>query len=587
MSKTPGLKPDPLLGTTIDGKYKILDRLAGGGMGVVYEAQHEWMERRVALKVLHRHLADNQDYVTFLKRFKREAQLASKITHPNAVTLYDFGIVDEMPYLAMQFIEGRNLRALIAEEGPLAIKRSIDLMKQVCSATCAAHDLNIIHRDLKPDNIMISRAADGAEIAHVLDFGVAKVTNDDGGTSGAMTMAGKTVGTPRYMSPEQILAKDLDARTDIYALAVVLYEMLSGDIPFEANSSMQLMFHHINTKPRSFNKELKIPRALEAVVLKALAKEKEKRQATVAEFAAELEKAITPKPRRKSASETLAPMGVKAAQVLETARNAVPQINPTRKQTHLTVGVLATILLGILALTLFPKKESELIVEKTTPTVLALDRVSTESKAAKSDATKAPASTDEDFAKGAATTESAPKVKEQAEKIDHSKQRARLGLIQSPEEAISSIEEPATLEIEHELQPLILPEAAEQMLNNPPAPDSQEEISMLALENDVATDGPKSTASENEKLSETQTTDDATASKESENAEKLAKENQPKPAADSISSLIEKLASENRKERETAAIALQNMGNKPVTSLYFCAQTLQPKGSLLVFIYSW
>ena len=282
---------DSLIGELFDDKYRVSSKLGGGGMGLVFEAHHEWMERRVALKVLRPTFIDADEYGIFLERFKREAQTASRINHPNAVTIYDFGIYKQMPYLAMQFIEGMSLSELIKKNGPIEEKRAVNILIQVLDASIAAHAIQIIHRDIKPDNVMISSSTEGTETAHVLDFGIAKVL-DNSEANANMTLPGKTVGTPRYMSPEQVLAKPIDARTDIYALGLVLYEMLSGDIPFKADSSMQLMFHHVNTEPlpiREVCAVAKTSKTLEGIVMKALEKEPANRFQTAAEMKEALE----------------------------------------------------------------------------------------------------------------------------------------------------------------------------------------------------------------------------------------------------------------------------------------------------------
>jgi len=286
-------KSDPRIGKIIDRKYKILSRVGDGGMGVVYKAEHELMGRLVAVKVLHRHLVADQNYDTFMQRFQREARTASQINHPNAVTIYDFGISEETAYLVMEFVEGKSLKQVLADEGHLDIERAAAIFAQVCDAVAAAHRLGIVHRDLKPDNIVLSME-DGKEVAQVLDFGIAKVLTEQQDTSVTMTQAGTTLGTPRYMSPEQVLGKTLDARSDVYSLAVVLYEMLTGDIPFKADSAMELMLKHVNESPismRSFQ-GIKIHREIEAVVMRGLQKDVKERYQKIGELSNDFLQAV-------------------------------------------------------------------------------------------------------------------------------------------------------------------------------------------------------------------------------------------------------------------------------------------------------
>lgn len=284
-------KKDPFLGKTLEGKYKIETKLGGGGMGAVYKGTHLLMKRTVAVKVLHPALAGLPGDDEFLRRFQREARTSSKIHHPNAIAIYDFGIEDETPYIVMEFNTGRSLKDILAKDGPLSIERTLNILQQVCSAVDEAHAHGIVHRDLKPDNIMISENRDGSDRAVVLDFGIAKILSDDANTDTQLTKAGGLVGTPQYMSPEQGLGQQCDARSDIYSLGIITYEMLTGDVPFQSDSMMQLVLKHMNEKPisaREFNKKAGIPEDVDAAVMKALEKKPDDRQATVMQFFQEL-----------------------------------------------------------------------------------------------------------------------------------------------------------------------------------------------------------------------------------------------------------------------------------------------------------
>jgi serine/threonine protein kinase len=288
-------KADSLIGSTIDSKYLLLERIGLGAMGAVYKAEHTMMGRIVALKLLHRHLTGAEDD-EFFKRFQREARTACKIEHPNAVTLYDFGIHNEQAYIVMQYNPGRTLKTILAKEGPLSAQRTLQIMEQVCPAIAAAHKLGIVHRDLKPDNIMCRIDEEGIERVQVLDFGLAKVMGDPEGPINTMTKNGIVMGTPHYMAPEQALGKQLDARSDIYALGITLYEMLSGKVPFNSDSAVELMLKHISDKPTPLRKLLRkgeIPSELEAVVNRSLKKEPKNRQQTVSEFLDQIRSAVT------------------------------------------------------------------------------------------------------------------------------------------------------------------------------------------------------------------------------------------------------------------------------------------------------
>ncbi len=218
---------DTLVGRVLDGRFKIEAPLGAGGMGAVYTAVQTSVGRKVAIKLIHNRLGDNRDAT---KRFLREARLASKLNHPNSVNVIDFGRTsDGLMYIAMERVAGDELKTVL-ENGPLAPKRAIAIAKQVAAALAAAHAEGIVHRDLKPANIMVTKQATTGELIKVLDFGIAKMVGQEDRTQ--LTQTGAMVGTPLYMSPEAVRGDELDSRADLYALGVVLYEMLAGRPPF-------------------------------------------------------------------------------------------------------------------------------------------------------------------------------------------------------------------------------------------------------------------------------------------------------------------------------------------------------------------
>ena len=235
-----------LVGQVIADRYHIIKKLGEGGMGAVYLGEHVKMGRKSAIKVMNPGMAADPDAIS---RFNREASNASRISHPNVCQIYDFGETTEgVIYLAMEFIEGSALTALIEKEGALPPARAGKILKQSADALASAHDLGIVHRDLKPDNIMIVQGRDGSDIVKVVDFGIAKaVAGDEAGQK--VTKTGLVVGTPEYMSPEQLSGDKLDGRSDIYSLGLVFYRMLTGVLPFQADSAQETMIKRLTDEP--------------------------------------------------------------------------------------------------------------------------------------------------------------------------------------------------------------------------------------------------------------------------------------------------------------------------------------------------
>jgi serine/threonine protein kinase len=294
-SKTDG-RLDPLVGTVLAGRYEVLRRIGEGGMGAVYEARHTVINKRVAVKVLLERLVEKRELVG---RLLKEARLASAIGHENIVDVTDFGTTeDARSFVVMEYLDGEPLSALLVREAPLPAGRCLNIVRQVVSALEAAHAKGIIHRDIKPENIYLIRRDDD-DFVKVVDFGVSKAvrTADDGPESLHLTRTGMLFGTPLYMSPEQARgAEDVDERADIWAVGVVLYECITGEVPFRANNYLQVIAQVLNTEavpPSRMLPELGIPSAVEAVVMKALAKDRDLRYQTMTELLADLERLRT------------------------------------------------------------------------------------------------------------------------------------------------------------------------------------------------------------------------------------------------------------------------------------------------------
>ncbi|HEX7476351.1 MAG TPA: serine/threonine-protein kinase [Polyangiales bacterium] len=277
---------DPLIGSTIAGRYRIQARVGSGAMGAVYRAVQSGLGRPVALKVLKRDLAWGGDTV---QRFRREAQAMSALNHPNTVRVFDFGATDEgLLYLAMELLEGEPVTERLAHARALSVKESVLLAQQVLRSVGEAHVKGIVHRDLKPDNIFLARVqGEAAPIVKVLDFGIAKAVEGERKIDQFETLDGTVFGTPRYMAPEQAAGKALDPRTDLYAVGIILYEFLAGQPPFVDTDAVVVMAKHIREAPVPLCKaapQRGIPRSLEAVVSKALEKDAHKRFQSADEF---------------------------------------------------------------------------------------------------------------------------------------------------------------------------------------------------------------------------------------------------------------------------------------------------------------
>ena len=273
-----------LVGTMLAGRYHISKKIAEGGMGTVYQAEHMLIHKLVAVKVLHGEMSQDAEMVV---RFQREAQAAAAIDHPNICAATDFGRTSYGEFfMVMEYLDGRGLDQLMTSLEPLGPQRTVHIAQQICAVLEQAHRLGIIHRDLKPENIMILSLESDSDYVKVMDFGVARI-QFAGETSVRLTKAGVVYGTPAYMSPEQVTGEDIDARADLYSLGVMMYEMLTGHIPFNGSTVPKVMTQHLNqlpTPPRVRAPQAVIPEAIEAIVLKLLAKKPQDRFQSAAEL---------------------------------------------------------------------------------------------------------------------------------------------------------------------------------------------------------------------------------------------------------------------------------------------------------------
>jgi serine/threonine-protein kinase len=278
---------DPYLGRDIAGQFRVLEKIGSGGMGAVYKAEQPEMRRFVAIKILHSRYLSRQDLVT---RFKREARAMSHLSHPNTARVFLYGQLDDGAcYFVMEYLEGRNLAQHVRKEGPMDPHRAINVMIQTCGALEEAHRSGIVHRDLKPENIFLTSQGGIADFPKVLDFGLAKISERQMRPGSLiLTQEGMVFGTPEFMSPEQARGETLDGRSDIYSLGIILYELLTGKLPFEAGQPMEFIQKHIKETPIPLSErapDRTFPDGLEAVMNRALAKSPEHRFASAAEFA--------------------------------------------------------------------------------------------------------------------------------------------------------------------------------------------------------------------------------------------------------------------------------------------------------------
>jgi eukaryotic-like serine/threonine-protein kinase len=275
----------------LDGRYRLLDTLGKGSVGAVYKAEHLWMHKTVAIKLLRPEVISSEEAV---KRFAREARLASLMDNAHCVNVYDFAQApDGTYYLAMEFLEGQTLHKTIRKEKRLPLDQCREIFLPILEALSAAHSLGVVHRDMKPENVMLLNRGGPYPFVKILDFGIAK--GDPGEDGAQLTRVGFTVGTPEYMSPEQATAIEIDGRADLYSTGIMLFECATGRRPFLGSSAVEIASAHVNKKPPSPREtcpEAGISPALEAIILKAIEKEPSNRFPDAASFARALAKAI-------------------------------------------------------------------------------------------------------------------------------------------------------------------------------------------------------------------------------------------------------------------------------------------------------
>ncbi len=343
----PASTPDPLVGRLIDGRYRVQGVLGQGGMGLVYEAQHEVLGTRLALKLLRSEVWGDEEA---LARLKREAQAASAIGHENIVDVRDFGrLRDGSTYVVMELVEGDDLLKALRASGPMPWRRARAIARQIADALGAAHAAGIVHRDLKPENVILTARRGEPDFVKLVDFGIALV---QGGAK--ITQAGRVVGTPEYMSPEQCAGVGVDHRVDVYALGVLLYEMTTGSLPFSSPDLLELVRKHIQEAPRP-PRELApdLPPAFEALILRCLAKRPARRFQSMAEVAEALDALETgdvapPPPEDLRGSEPPIARdptrsGSRLASRPDGTTSVPAEVAPARRSPMLVLGLVAAV----------------------------------------------------------------------------------------------------------------------------------------------------------------------------------------------------------------------------------------------------
>jgi len=324
-----------LVGQIIADRYHIVQKLGEGGMGQVYLSQHVRMKRKSAVKVMNPGMVHDHDAIS---RFNREAENASQIAHPNVAAIYDFGETsDGLIYLAMEFIEGDALTKILKTHGALPAGRAASIAKQVADGLSAAHDLGIVHRDLKPDNIMIAKGREAQDQVKIVDFGIAKAMQAD---DQKVTRTGLSIGTPEYMSPEQLSGDKLDHRTDIYSLGLVAFSMFTGHLPFPSVTSKEALIMRLTDRPRTLAQirgDIEWPVALQTVMDRALANDADERYQKVADFGRDILRAVESMPAHLFTSDGTVEFSMPTA-----ATQAIGSLGTSGRGTGTGAGIKAT-----------------------------------------------------------------------------------------------------------------------------------------------------------------------------------------------------------------------------------------------------
>jgi len=350
LPKTQSEGDDPLLGRIFARNFRIEKLLGVGGMGKVYRATQLSLDKPVVLKLLHAHYAHDE---TLVARFHREARAASRLNHPNSINIIDFGQDDDGTlFMAMEFLHGRDLFTVLQTESPVPEDRVARIVRQVCSALAEAHNQGVIHRDLKPENIMVEDRPHQKDFVKVLDFGIAKIQDPEGKDTRTLTAQGMVCGTPEYMAPEQARGEILDARTDVYAIGVLMYQLVTGQLPFQADNAIGIVTKHIVEKPRPLREtapDRAISPEMEAIVLRCMAKKREERFQNILELSDALEPIALRGSVGRAVSAPSSPltdsMPVASTQLVD---RTGPQARP-RKRTNRSVVVGVVISIAVLA----------------------------------------------------------------------------------------------------------------------------------------------------------------------------------------------------------------------------------------------
>jgi len=326
---SPAAEADPLIGRTVNDRYRIVEAIGQGGMGRVYKALQSPLDRVVALKILG---AGHDRDPHFYKRFFLEASVTARLTHPNTITLYDYGRTEDgIFFIAMEYLDGRTLSQAMQQDGPLAQERVIHVAQQICRSLREAHALGIIHRDLKPANVILLRQQDDHDFVKVLDFGLVKFFHGDNPDSD-ITNAGTFMGSPHYIAPEQARNQGPDQRCDIYSLGVLLYHMLTGKVPFTAPNPVDIILKHLHeapVPPRELRPELQIDPRLEAILLRCMAKERSERFQSMDELLAALKVARQQLTGSTAPSSAPPPATPEALRPVALRTPSAPQVSPS------------------------------------------------------------------------------------------------------------------------------------------------------------------------------------------------------------------------------------------------------------------